>query len=378
MSRKQYTYRFSHLLIGAFITELVFWLLLYVVLSIFGYFDNDGSGKQIDFRFQDATWLFILIIPFWLVQFYSLRRANLLVYSVGKTVQKHIFSPVSTRYTLIKAFLFRFFMGALILAMAQPVFGTKKVSRTMESLELVVCLDISNSMNTCDIEEKNSRLDISKRALIELINNLHGEKLGLCVFANEAFVQLPLTIDYHAAKMYINEVETSMLSNQGTNIKAAIETAENMFSKEKTSKALLIVTDGENHEEDPSEVLKLLREKEIQLSVLGVGTEKGGLVPKNPERPELGFLSTSLGTSVLSKVNPVFIKKIASLGGGTASISDSRFPNLSRFLTHFNQMKRTKIPQMEFDIKENRYQVPLVIALIFMVLFLVVPKLNNQ
>lgn len=378
MSKKQYTYRFSLLLIGALISELVFWLLLYFILSTFGYFDNDGSGKQIDFRFQDAWWLFLLIIPFWLIQFYTLRKSNLLVFSVGKTVQKHIFSPVSTRYALIKAILFRFFMGALILAIAQPVFGTKKVSGTMESLELVVCLDISNSMNTCDIEEKNSRLDISKRALIELINNLHGEKLGLCVFANEAFVQLPLTIDYHAAKMYINEVETSMLSNQGTNIKAAIETAENMFSKEKTSKALLIVTDGENHEEDPSEVLKLLREKEIQLSVLGIGTEKGGLVPKNPERPELGYLSTSLGTSVLSKVNPAFIKKIASLGGGTASISDSRFPNLSRFLTHFNQMKRTKIPQMEFDIKENRYQVPLVIALIFMVLFLVVPKLNNQ
>ena len=103
-------------------------------------------------------------------------------------------------------------------------------------------------MNTKDISKTESRLDISKKAMVQLINSLNGEKLGICVFANEAYVQLPLTRDYHAAKLFIEDIQTSLIQNQGTDISEAFLVSKNMFAKTHTNKGILLVTDGENHE----------------------------------------------------------------------------------------------------------------------------------
>ena len=229
-------------------------------------------------------------------------------------------------------------------------------------------------MNTKDISKDVSRLDISKRAIVQLINNLHGERIGICLFANNAFVQLPITRDYAAAKMFVSDIETDMISSQGTNINAALTVSLEMFSKEKTGKGIILLTDGENHETDPSAILNKIKKSKVQLSVLGIGTKNGGLVPKNPKRPELGYKTKATGKSVLSKLNEKFIRKIASKGGGKASISSSEFPDLSALLTQINQMKRTKIDNFEFDIKQERYQVPLFISLVFWLTYLLWSK----
>ena len=165
----------------------------------------------------------------------------------------------------------------VFLSLAQPVFGTKKVSGTIESLELVICLDVSASMDVKDISDDLSRLDVSKRAIVQLINNLHGEKIGICVFAGGAYVQLPITSDYSAAKLFVNDITTSIMSNQGTNINAALSTANDMFTDQKCSKGIIIVTDGENHEEKPSSIFEILKKKNITVNVLGLKshTESG-------------------------------------------------------------------------------------------------------
>jgi Ca-activated chloride channel family protein len=206
------------------------------------------------------------------------------------------------------------------------------------------------------------------------VNNLHGEKIGICVFAGGSFVQLPLTSDYSAAKMFITEIETDMISNQGTNVASALRTSVDMFSPDKTSKGIILVTDGENHEEDPKDVLKEIKEKKIHLSAFGIGTTTGGPVPVNPHRPELGYKTTAAGRTVVSKVNPQFISSIASEAGGSATMSSDPFPDLSQLLTEINQMKRTKVRDLQFDIQENRYQIPLFAAIIFWCLFLIGSK----
>ena len=374
MSKQQYTYRLKLIISGILVWEVLFWLLTGALLVLIGYIDQSPSGEQVGFKDPENFWLLLLMLPILGMYFFTIYSTNSLAQSAHPSVQKFILQPVSSLNSFLKYFLFRNAIVCLIFAMAQPVLGTKKVSGTLESLELVICLDVSNSMNTKDISKDLTRLQIAKRALNELINKLHGEKIGIAVFAGGAFVQLPLTADYSAAKMFINEIETDMVSNQGTNIAAALSVSAGMFSPEKTTKGIILVTDGENHEENPNEIFTEIRNKSIQLSVLGLGTEMGGPVPVNPERPELGYKTTAGGKTVISRINPSFIQSIASKSGGSYTISSDPFPNLSDLLTQINQMKRSKVQDLEFDIQENRYQIPLFVSILFWCLFLVVSK----
>lgn len=370
MNKKNYTYRISAIVTGIVVWEVIFWALLTILFTILGYFSH-GAGEQVNFKYPSVLWLNGILIPIILLYLYSIQRTNNLYSSAGEKVRQHIFRPVSTAKSFFRFFLFRNALVFLILAMAQPIFGSKKVMGTVESLELVLCLDISNSMNVKDIDAETSRLEIAKRAIAQLVNNLHGEKVGVCVFANSAFTQLPITLDYDAAKMYVNDIETSMISSQGTNIRAALENSLSMFSEDtETTKGIILVTDGENHEDNPNDVLAEIKEKKIQLIVLGLGTKGGGLVPKNPDRPELGYKSTGMGTTVLSKLNPTFINDIAAKGGGYATLSSDPFPDLTGLLKQINRMKKSKISSMEFDVKENRYQLPLFVSIVFFALYL--------
>lgn len=374
MIKVNFSYRLKLIISGVIIWEVIFWLLTGILLFLVGYLDNTATGEQIGFKNSDMFWLLLLLFPLLGIYLFNLTKTNKLAASAHPNVQKFILQPVSSLNSFLKYFFYRNAIVCLIFAMAQPVFGTKKVGGTLESLELVVALDVSNSMNTKDITPDMSRLEIAKRALNELVNNLHGEKLGICVFAGGAYVQLPLTADYSAAKMFITEIQTNMASNQGTNVAAALGTSVDMFSKDKTSKGIILVTDGENHEENPDAILKEIKEKKIQLSVLGIGTTQGGPVPINPDRPELGYKTTAAGRTVVSRVNPQFISSIASKSGGSANMSSDPFPDLSQLLTQINQMKRTKVRDLEFDVQENRYQIPLFAALIFWCLYLLWSK----
>jgi Ca-activated chloride channel family protein len=356
---------------GVLIWEFIFWIISLSVLFLFGFFDSVSVNDQVAFKYTQYLWLNILLIPILGLYTFNLYRTNSLVKQVAPNVQKYLLLPVSTFHSFLRYFFFRNAFIFLIFTMAQPIYGNKKVDNKVKSLELTVALDISNSMNTKDIDNDFSRLEIAKRALIQLVNSLHGEKLGISVFAGGAYVQLPLTNDYHAAKMFINEIESSMISNQGTNIAQALKTSVSMFSEAKTTKGIILVTDGENHEESPNEILQTILDGNIQLCILGIGSLKGGLIPLNPDRPELGYKRDENGVQIHSKVDHQFINEIASKAHGYSTVCSDAFPNLTNLLTQINHMKRTKIDDLELNVKENRYQIPLILALIFWILFCV-------
>ena len=370
MGKSNYTYRLKWIITSVILLELIFWGAYYLILRVFTSSFSGNSSDHLMFKHPEALKLLFFLAPIIGVYFYSIYKQNRLSKKIGNSAMKSLLQPVSSSNSFIKYFLFRNAIVLLILALAQPIYGKKKVAGTSESLELVVALDISNSMNCRDISPEISRLGIAKRALVQLVNNLHGEKIGVTLFANSAFVQLPLTRDYSAAKLFIQEIESGMISSQGTNIAEALEVSADMFSKEITTKGIILVTDGENHERNPDEILKKIKDTKLQLSVLGIGTTQGGLIPKNPNRPELGYKSDALGKTVVSKLNPAFLNSIAQKGGGKASTSSDEFPNLSELLTQINQMKRTKIDTLEFDIKQERYQIPLFLSLFFWMTFI--------
>ncbi len=370
MNKEKYIYRLKLIISGILIWEVIFWVLYILLINAFGLFSDSFAGEKLAYKTPEVLRLLFFLIPIIGFFLYNIIQNNKMAERASPTIARSYLRPVSSMSAFLKYFFFRNAFVFLVISMAQPIFGSRKVAGTSESLELVIALDISNSMNALDISDNYSRLDISKRAIKQLINNLHGEKIGICLFANSAYVQLPVTNDYGAAKLFIDDIETSMISSQGTNIDAALQVSIGMFSKQKTTKGIILITDGENHENSPNETLKIIQEKQIQLSVLGIGTIKGGLVPKDPKRPEMGYKSDARGKTVLSKLNEKFIRSIAQKGGGKASITSSEFPNLSTLLTEISQMKRTKIDNLEFDIKLERYRVPLMISIIFWIAFL--------
>lgn len=370
MIKQGMTYQLKRLLSLIVVWEMIFWVLFYLIIQSGSLFSTEKGNF---FAFQEAKqlqWLW-LIIPVAGLFLYNVYRNEKIYRNAGAKIRSTVFKPVETSRTFISYFLFRNALAFLIIAMAQPAFGTKKVAGTIQSMELVICLDVSNSMNTRDVDPKISRLNIAKRAINELINKLGGEKIGISIFARDAYTQLPLTLDYYAAKMYVNDIETNMVSSQGTNIKNALENAYSMFSEDKKmSKAVILVTDGENHDDNPAEILKKYKEEGIQLAVLGIGTRKGGLVPIDPEFPEKGYKRTAVGTTVQSKLNPQFLNRIAEDGGGIAVISEESYPDLRGLLKKITQMKREKTEDLEFNVKEQRYQIPLAISLMCFVLYL--------
>lgn len=373
MIKEKFTYRLKLILTGVFVWEVIFWLLYILLTNSLGWFGDESSDK-LGYIFPSAFYLLTVMLPVLGIFIFNLLRTNKIAASANLRVAQSFLRPVSSMSAFLKFFFFRNAIILLIIAISQPVYGTKKVKGTSESLELVIALDISNSMNTRDISADFSRLDISKRALIQLINNLHGEKIGISLFANNAFVHLPVTSDYGAAKLFIEDIETDMISSQGTNIGMALGISSKMFSKQKTTKGIILITDGEDHEGSLDKSIKDLKEKKLQLSILGIGTKKGGLIPKNPYRPNLGYKTDARGKTVVSKLNEAFIQKLATQTGGTATVSSSEFPDLSALLTEINQMKRTKIDTLDFDIKQHRYQVPLFLAILFWLAFLLWSK----
>ncbi|HLU86381.1 MAG TPA: VWA domain-containing protein [Taishania sp.] len=368
MFKQEQTYNSMQLARNILIFEVVFWLicsLLYLnTQTIFG-------SEFVFVKAKYLAWL-IICIPIGMGFLYRDNLNNKMLHNVGELARKTILKSKPIYKTFIAYILIRLAVFFVIVALAQPAFGKKKVAGTTKSMELVICLDVSNSMNTRDIDPTISRLNIAKRAINDLINRLGGEKIGLTIFAQDAYVQLPLTLDYYAAKMFVNDIQTDMLTNQGTNIKVALETARSLFNENsKLSKAVILITDGENHEDNPNEILQAYKDEDIQLVVCGIGSAKGGLIPIDPENLDKGYKRNALGVTIQSKMNSRLINEIAAKAGGVAMIADNAYPDLNASLNKVGQLKMTETTSHDFEVANQQYQIPLIIGILFYLLYLI-------
>lgn len=378
---RKYTYRQRNILIGMLLWEVLFWLITYQLLSVFGVFSEDFAGERVVFLKPNYGW-FLLIVPVLiLVQWYIQYSRNKVVNNLGSSkLVASLLRPVSSIKVFIRYFLIRNIIVFAILALMQPAFGNKKVQATTNGVELIFVVDISNSMNTKDVGGDDSRLTAAKRAMNQFINQAPAAKVGMLVFAGSVYPQLPLTADKSAAKMHVDELSTSFISNQGTNISAALMESSVFFSKEKTAKVLVLITDGENHEGGIDPAINQLKEKNIQLLILGLGSEKGGLVPVN-DAPNSKYLRDDMGRTVISKLNVGMIQDIASKAEGGVMVSSDAFPNINALLTQINSSETTNEVDLEFEVKENRYQWPLFLALVLVLIWWgweAFPTLKNE
>ena len=367
MMNREYIYNTKKLAVYFLIVELLFWGAFYFIWSALS--SGNSSENSLLFKSPNLLYYSFFLLLFYFVNFYKLVKWNNLVKEVNFSGINSFFNKVNNRRTFWKIFLLRNTIFFLVIALAHPIYGEKKEDGVKESMEIVIAMDISNSMNANDIDKKTSRLEVAKRSVVQLINSFNGQKIGVCVFAGGAYVQLPLTNDYPIAKMFINEIETGMLSNQGTNVAQAFKTSLEMFSEDKTTKAIIMVTDGENHETNPSVILSKIKEEDVKVCVLGIGTKRGGLVPVNPYRSELGYKLGEDGKYLMSKVNPKLLKSIASQVNGYATLTSNPFPNLSQLVDEIKKMKKKKKASYSLSVKADRYQLPLWISFVFLLLY---------
>ena len=370
MNKELFTYSIKRFIFIWLVYELVFFALMFVLFYFFDFFKETAKlDQRLILEHPENLFLFFIIPVLAFLQIRSLERRNrMLANHVQSKFYQVLFKPVSTNKAFLQFVFLRNIVVFIIIALANPLLGKMKQNTKADNLELVICLDISNSMNAKDIEN-TSRLDVAKRGLSQLVNQLKGERIGMCVFAGTAFVQLPLTNDYHAAKLFIQEIETDMISAQGTNVSSALTKANQMFTNLKTSKGILLVTDGEDHEGINDSIIDLLKQKKMDVSVFGIGTEKGAPLLIDVKKPGLGYKKSGQGEVIVSRLNSAFIKELANKLNGSASVTTSAFPNMSEVLTEINQMKQGNSRNLEIEINESWYQIPVCLALINLILF---------
>ena len=265
-------------------------------------------------RFEDPIYLWmLLIIPILvLVRFivWQKRKRNLRKFG-DPSLLKEMMPDVSKYRPTIKFCLLLSAITILIFMIARPQVGSKISHEKREGIEVLIALDISNSMLAQDVIP--SRLEKSKLLIEDLVDHLTNDKAGLVVFAGDAFVQLPITNDYVSAKMFLQNINPSLITTQGTDLARAISLSQSCFTqREHIGRAIIVITDGEDHEGGALEAAREAYKKGINVFILGVGTSKGAPIPDGNG----GYLKDNSGQTVLSALNEQMCQQVAKAGNG--------------------------------------------------------------
>ncbi len=268
------------------------------------------------FKFANPVYLYALIVLPFLVMFYFYsnyrRKKNIRKY--GDPELMSLLMPEVSKYRPdIKFWIIWLVLGLFIVMLARPQFGSKMETVKKSGIETVIALDISNSMLAQDVTP--SRLDKSKKLISKLVDGFSNDKVGLIVFAGEAFTQLPITSDYISAKMFLESISPSLITSQGTDIGEAIRLAMKSFTpQEGVGRAIIVITDGENHEGGAVEAAKEAASKGMQIYVLGVGSPDGAPIPMEASND---FRKDKDGNVIVTRLNEEMCKGIAQAGNGT-------------------------------------------------------------
>lgn len=266
-------------------------------------------------KFASPEYLYLLILlPLLLaVYIYSnyKRNRNLRLYGDVQLL-KSLMPDVSVYRPSIKFWLSFAALALIVVALARPQFGSKKETITRQGIEAVIALDISNSMMAEDIAP--NRLEKAKKIISRLIDKFENDKVGLIVFAGDAFVQLPITNDFISAKMFLETISPALISRQGTDIGGAISLAMKSFTNtEGVGKAIILITDGENHEGGAEEAAKLAADKGMNVYVLGIGSLEGAPIPADGSND---YRRDKEGNVVVTKLNEQMAQTVAQAGNG--------------------------------------------------------------
>ena len=249
-----------------------------------------------------------------------------------------------------------------VLGLARPQLGAKLAQRETRGAEIMICLDVSNSMLAQDYSP--DRLSRAKLAISRLVDNLSEDRIGLIIFAGSSFVQLPITTDYVSAKMFLNTINTDSVPIQGTAIGDAILTAAKSFSAQsEKSRVIVVITDGENHEDDPVDAAKQVAETGIKVYTIGVGSLRGQPIPKNGE-----LMKDKDGNIVVTRLDEITLQQVAAAGNGAYVHAGNDEFGLNPILDDIRRMEDEKFNSVVFEEYDEQYMYFFAAALFFLIL----------
>ena len=328
------------------------------------------------FRFEEPTYLYLLLLLPFLAAFYLysnyLRRKAILKFG-DPVLMAQLMPDVSKYRPDVKFWLVFAAIGLFAVLLARPQFGSKLETVKRQGVEVMIALDISNSMLAQDVQP--SRLEKAKRLVAQLVDKMENDKVGMIVFAGDAFTQLPITSDYISAKMFLESINPSLISKQGTAIGAAINLATRSFTpQEGVGRAVIVITDGENHEGGAVEAAKAAAEKGIQVSVLGVGMPDGAPIPVEGTND---FRRDRDGNVVVTRLNEQMCQEIAQAGDGIYVRVDNSNAAQKAIAQEINKMAKADVEtQVYTEFNEQFQAVAWIILLLLLAEMLILERKN--
>lgn len=329
------------------------------------------------FRFADPYYLYLLIlIPLLVALFYYgvyQRRQNIRKYGDPKLV-KQLMPTVSRYRPSVKFWILLTAMALVALLLARPQFGSKMQSVKRSGVETMICLDISNSMMAQDVTP--SRLEKAKNLISRLVDTFNNDKVGMIVFAGEAFTQLPITTDYVSAKMFLESITPDLITTQGTDIGGAIRLGIKSFTQqEEVGRAIIIITDGENHEGGVIEAAKEAAKKGMRIFVLGIGSPNGSPIPSEDDSRE--YRKDSEGNVIITKLNEEMCQQIAKAGNG-AYIRVDNSNSAERLLNdEIAKISKKDVESQVYTEFDEQFQVIAWIILILLIVEMLILERKN-
>lgn len=328
------------------------------------------------FRFAEPLFLIILaiVIPSMVLLFWVYRRRQRRMQErfADAGLLKQLSPMASPKRVRYKFSLLTIAIGLVLLALAQPQFGSKLKEKKSRGVEIIIATDVSNSMLAEDF--KPNRLERTKNAISQLLTQLTDHRVGLIVFAGDAFVQLPVTSDYVAAQSFISSISPSSVPTPGTSISSALDLATRSFSSTSDkSRVVIVVTDGESHDDDPIASAKAASEAGITIYTIGIGTPQGSPITINGE-----MLRDEKGEIVVSKLDEQKLQEIAAQAGGLYVRASENQLGMQEILKRIDQMQKEEYKSLVFqEYNDQFYYILALSVLILIIEFLMIERKNK-
>ena len=327
------------------------------------------------FRFEDPIYLYLLaLIPLLaLIRFFMVHQQKKRLRKFGDPeLVRQLMPNVSRFRPMVKFYLLLGALALLIVVLARPQLGTKISHEKRTGIETIICMDISNSMLAEDVTP--SRLDRAKMMVENLVDHFTNDKIGLIVFAGEAFVQLPITSDYVSAKMFLSSINPSMLSTQGTDIAAAITMASHSFTQEENiGKAIIVITDGEDHEGGALEAAKEAKERGMNTYVLGVGSPNGAPIPTGTG----DYMKDNSGQTVMSALNEDMCRQLADAGSGAYIHVENNSNAQEQLDNALYKLAKKETSSTIYSDYDEQFQAVAIIVLLLLILEVCILEIKN-
>ncbi len=332
------------------------------------------------FQFAHPEYLYaLLLIPFFAIFFVwaALARKKRLQRFGETELVDRLMPEVSKRKPLLKFTLLMIAYGFAVLGAAGPRFGTKLQEVKRKGSEIIIALDVSNSMMAEDILP--NRLERAKQAVSRLIDRLGENKIGLIVFAGEAYTQLPITADYVSAKMFLSTISPDIVPVQGTAIGEAIKLAGNSFSpSSEAGKAIIVITDGENHEDNPVKAAEDAQKRGINVYTIGIGDTKGVPIPKKTSSGQRDYWKDRSGNTVMTKLDEKTLQETAEAGKGVYVRATTANVGLNNVYDEINKLEKAEYETKVYTEYAEMFQWPFGVVLVFLLAELLISNRRNK